>query len=136
MITISTYMLCDSIGNINSPDGGNIPQLIAPRTVLRPELIPGSFSFGLVVGVENVDLKQNNKIMFKIFSPYGDLLQDSGENELPAITQEDTIPKKHQGYTLSIDIRNLSIEHPGVYTFSLYINGETVGTKDIPIYQR
>ena len=35
---ITTFMLCDSINNVNLPQGTVVPQLIMPTTVLRLNL--------------------------------------------------------------------------------------------------
>ena len=134
-MNVSTFMLCDAINNVNSPQGTVVSQLISPRTVLRPQFIPSAFSFGISIGIEGVDLHKNNKISFKILDPDGNLLQASEDNELPATKNEDTLPTEYQGYVLSIDIRNLIIKKSGLYVFSLSLNGEEICSKNIPIYE-
>ena len=132
---VTTFMLCDSINNINLPQGTVVPQLTLPKTVLRPQFIPSAFSFGIVVGVEGMDLQQNHKMKFRIFDPDGAIVQESNDNELPALPRDDSLPKEYQGYTLSIDIRNLNINKSGLYVFALYINGDEVFSKPIPVFE-
>lgn len=134
MARIAAFMLCDAINNINAPDGSTVPQLVSPRTVIRPSIIPGSFSFGIAIGIEDIDLKQSNKIKFEIISPDGEVLQASGENALPIFDNDDILPVEHQGFTLSIDIRNLVIKKAGVYEFKFFVNDNNIGTQMIPIF--
>ena len=135
MARIAAFMLCDAINNINAPDGSTVPQLVSPRTVIRPSIIPGSFSFGIAIGIEDIDLKQRNKIKFEIVSPDGEILQASGENELPIFdNNDDILPVEYQGFTLSIDIRNLVIKNAGVYKFKFFVNDNNIGTQRIPIF--
>ncbi|MBR6788248.1 MAG: hypothetical protein IKM44_00360 [Clostridia bacterium] len=132
---ITTFMLCDSINNVNLPQGTVVPQLIMPTTVLRPQFIPSAFSFGIVVGVEGMDLQKDHKMRFRITDPDGNIIQESCENVLPAIPEDSSLPKEYQGYTLSIDIRNLIISKSGLYNFSLFINDEEVCIKSIPVFE-
>ena len=128
-------MLCDAINNINLPQGTVVPQLTLPKTVLRPQFIPSAFSFGIAVGVEGIDLQKNHKMRFKICDPDGNIVQESGDNELPALSEDDSLPKEYQGYTLSIDIRNLVINKPGIYVFSLFVNDNEIYSKEIPVFE-
>lgn len=132
---VTTFMLCDAITNVNLPQGTVVPQLTLPKTVLRPQFIPSAFSFGLVVGVEGIDLQKDHKMKFKITDPDGNVIQESGDNDLPALPEDDSLPKEYQGYTLSIDIRNLIINKAGLYIFSLSINDEEIYTKQIPVFE-
>ena len=46
MEKITSFTICESIANM-----GPAPALVAPQTILRPQFIPGSFSFGIAVGI-------------------------------------------------------------------------------------
>ena len=72
---------------------------------------------------------------FRITDPDGNIIQESCENVLPAIPEDSSLPKEYQGYTLSIDIRNLIISKSGLYNFSLFINDEEVCIKSIPVFE-
>jgi hypothetical protein len=128
------FMVCDSVGNTTLQPNVNVPQLTAPQAVLRPQFIPGNFSFGIAVGVIGVDLNKNNEIQFTIKAPDGKTVQDSGKNIFPALNEEDVLPEEYRGLMLTLDIRNLVIEIDGIYTFSLWINDELIGERNIPIY--
>lgn len=135
MIKVITFMLCDAINNVTLPNGSVVPQLSAPTAVLRPQFIPGLFSFGVAIGLLGVNVHQENKIKFVIVDPDGVTIQSSGESSVPVFTDEDTLPADLQGFAMSIDVRNLVIQKSGIYTFKFYINDEEVCAKDIPIFE-
>lgn len=131
-------MLCDSISAIPVPEGGVLQQLVSPQIALRPQFIPGNFSFGVAVGVQGVDLHITNRIHFTISDSQGNVIQDSGISEFPPLPENipETMPAEYQGFLMNMDIRNLVIHKDGEYLFSLYVNDELVGTQSIPIFQR
>lgn len=132
------FMLCDSINNIPIPSGGVLQQLVSPQVVLRPQFVPGNFSFGIAVGVQDVNLHVTNRIRFTISDSRGTIIQDSGISEFPPIPENspEAMPVEYQGFLMNMDIRNLVIRENGVYLFSIYVNDELAGTQSVPIYQR
>ncbi|MDD6441889.1 MAG: hypothetical protein PUG71_07270 [bacterium] len=133
MAKLSMFMLCNAINNLQQANG-SIPQLIGPQTVLRPQFVPSNFSFGIAVGVTDVNLHESYRIRFTIADPDGKVVHDSGESDFPAIEKADTLPVEYQGFALSIDIRNLIVEKEGAFKFNLFINGKVVGEHEIPIF--
>ncbi len=132
MPSISMFVVCESVSpQLNS----NIPQLSGPQCVLRPQIIPSTFSFGLAVGVVGVDPNLQNTIRFTISNPKGAIIQNSGDAVFPPVGIDDTMPKEYQGFMLSLDVRNLLIEESGIYTFTLYVNNMEIGSRDIPIFK-
>lgn len=134
MAKVTMFMLCDSVNNVPGPQGA-ISHLIAPQLVLRPAFIPGNFSFGLSIGVQDLDIKKPIKLVFTITAPDGKVLQKADEAEIPAMNQEDTLPSEQQGLMLNLDIRNLVIHEEGAYKFALCVNGEALEEQTIPIYR-
>lgn len=134
MPTLTTFTVCESVGNFAPQPNVNIPQLNGPQAVLRPYFIPSSFSFGISAGVIGVDSKKSNSVRFLIKNPEGIIIQDSGESMFPALSEDDSLPNDYQGFVLTLDIRNLIIEEQGVYVFELFVNDESIGTRDIPIF--
>lgn len=135
MIKVTTFMLCDAINNVTLPNGSVVPQLSAPTAILRPQFIPGSFSFGVAIGLLGVNIHQENKIKFAIVDPDGVTIQNSGESSIPAFTDEDNLPADWQGFAMSIDVRNLVIQKSGIYTLKFYINDEEVCAKEFPVFE-
>jgi len=136
MPSISSFILCDSIVNIQSPPNGNIPQLISPQAVLRPPFIPGTFSFGIAMCIVGLQAQQRNIFMFQIHAPSGDIIQNSGEIDFGELPPDDSMPEKYNGFVVSSDIRNLEIRTEGEYTIELFINSNSIGKCIIPIYKR
>lgn len=136
MAKLVSFIVCESLNNMPAGNAGVVTMLIAPQIALRPQFIPGNFSFGISIGISGIDLKKANKTKLVITSPNGEVLYDSGENELPIITKPDSLPEEYQGFMISIDIRNLTIPCEGAYTFSFYLNGEKFASQCVPIYKK
>lgn len=138
MAKITSFVLCNSINNSpNTPQAdGSSTALIAPQVALRPEFIPSNFSFGISVGIQDIDIQKINCFQFTIMDPSGKVIQDSGVAEFPAVNQKDSMPIQYQGVMLSIDIRNLAIRYEGEYVLRVYVNKELAGSCIIPIFRR
>lgn len=136
MAKLAMFMLCDSINNSPNPHGtGAIPSLVSPCVVLRPLFVPGTFSFGITVGVRGVDLENPMELKMQIVSPTGQTVQDFGQAQLPPLGIEDTMPKAYQGFMMNLDIRNMPVPEEGVYHFQIELNGNALETQEIPIYR-
>jgi hypothetical protein len=136
MAKLVSFVVCESINNMPTANMGVVPNVVAPQIAIRPQYIPGNFSFGMVVGIAGIDLHVTNRMKFTIKDPAGTVLQDSGENELPIAPKDTVLPEKYQGFMMCMDIRNLAIPCEGEYVFSFYLNGECVGTQNIPVFKR
>lgn len=138
MAKLTAFMLCDSINAIPVPTGGVLQQLVSPQVALRPQFIPGNFSFGIAVGVQGVNLHVTNRIRFTISDPHGEIIQDSGVSEFPPVPEDvqEILPAEYQGFMMNMDIRNLVLRENGEYLFCIYVNDELVGTQKVPIFQR
>ena len=134
MAKVTMFMLCDSVNNVPGPQGA-ISHLVSPQLVLRPVFIPGNFSFGISIGVQDLDIKKPIKLGFTIAAPDGKVLQRGDDAEIPPMNLEDTLPPEQQGLMLNLDIRNLVIHEEGVYKFTLRVNGDPLETQMIPIYR-
>lgn len=133
--TISMFMLCESINQIQTKDG-TVPQMMGPLMVLRPPYMPGIFSFSAACAVKGVDLYNPHTLRITIQDPEGNIVYDTGESDMQAIIGNDTLPKEEQGMMLSIDVRNLELKLEGIYKCVIYINSEISGEQNIPIYKR
>ncbi len=134
MPELTMFTVCESVGNVSPQPGVNIPQLMGPQTVLRPMFIPGSFSFGVSAGVIGINLKQSNSVKFTIKTPTGQIVQASENAVFPPIFEDDSLPQEYQGFMLTLDVRNMVVEEQGNYSFELFINDESVGSRAIPIF--
>jgi len=134
MAKIATFMLCDAINHI-STEKGPVPQLIAPQFILTPMFIPSNFSFGVSIGISGLDLRQVNTVKFAIKTPQKTIVKESEAFSIPASTENNILPQEQHGITLNIDVRNLKVEEEGIYSIIIFINGEAIGEKEIPIYR-
>ena len=135
MANLVSFVICESINNMPAANMGVVPTLVAPQVALRPQFIPGNFSFGISVGLTGIDLNKVNKVRFTIKNPDNNVVQASGFTELPIPPQDTALPAQYQGFMMSIDIRNLAIHSEGVYIVAFYLNDECVGERIIPIFK-
>lgn len=136
MAKLFSFTICDSINNLPA-SGGSVPMLISPQIALRPQFVPGNFSFGLAIGMSGINLQISNKLKLVIHSPDENIVYDSGETDLPIVLSKvDTLPQKYQGFMMCVDIRNLSIPCEGEYVFTIYLNGECIANQSVPIFKK
>ncbi|MBS5401657.1 hypothetical protein [Bifidobacterium sp.] len=135
MAKLFSFTMCETINNMQVM-GNSVPMLIAPQIALRPQFVPGNFSFGLAVGVSEIDLRLQNQIKFVVCDPTGSEVYNSGETSLPIVANEDVLPREYQGFMMCVDIRNMTIPCEGAYVFSVDLNGEQIAKKMIPIYKK
>ena len=105
MAKIAMFMLCDAI----SPEHSQM-KLISPQFVLRPDFIPGNFSFGICAGISDIP---DDKIIYRL--PDSNFERDA---------KEEDIPREAQGFMIAMEVRNIPVKLEGEYKFVLYINGE------------
>ena len=82
-----------------------------------------------------LDFSVPNKVKFIISSPSGKILQESSDINIEIPHVEDTLPTEHQGFSINIDVRNLSVPEEGVYSFVLIVNDNPLETQEIPIFK-
>ena len=135
MANLFSFTICDSINNLATPTGP-VPMLIAPQIALRPQFIPGNFSFAMAIGMSGINLNIPNNLRLTIHSPDGMIIHNSGENALPIATKDDLLPAEYQGFMMCVDVRNLVIPCEGEYAFTFYLNGECVAKQMVPIFKK
>lgn len=135
MVKLFSFTICDSI-NTMQVSVGTVSMIVAPQIALRPQFVPGNYSFGLAIGISGLELKMTNRVKIVITSPEGSVVHDSGEIDLPIVSDDDTLPHEYQGFMMCADIRNMGVPCEGEYCFAFYLNGTFVADKSVPIYRR
>lgn len=135
MAKLVSFTLCDSINSVPA-SRGIVQMLVEPQLVLRPQYIPGNFSFSIALGVADLNLQTKNEIRLVITNPKKKVVYDSGANAIPIIKKDDSIPVEYQGVMMCVDIRNLPVECDGEYNISVFLNGECIAIKPIPVFRR
>lgn len=138
MAIITAFMLCDNIENAPLPTGGVVQKLTSPQMCLRPQFVPGNYSFGVSVGIQGIDFRTATKVRFTISNPGGMVVQDSGTSEFPPIPEylDGPLPMEYKGFLMNMEIRNMTILMEGEYLFSVYIDDELIGNQIIPVFRR
>jgi len=137
MPRLVSFMLCDSINNVSTAPNEITTMLISPEIALRPQFIPGNFSFAVSIGIADIDLKKENRVRFSVLDPSGKVVFCSPDNPFSLSSDDDNLlPKMHQGFIVNLDIRNLSVPTEGEYQFLLYVNDAPMEPQVIPIFKR
>ncbi len=119
MAKIAMFMLCDAI----SPEHSQM-KLISPQFVLRPDFIPGNFSFGICAGISDIRPTTDTKMGFSIISPDDEIIYRLPDSNFERDAKEEDIPREAQGFMIAMEVRNIPVKLEGEYKFVLYINGE------------
>lgn len=136
MAKLSSFMLGEAIQNAIRPDGKEAGQsLVGLTIVLRPQFIPGNFSFAVSFGISDIDLSKDNTLQLILRDPRGGVVQNLGKTPLPVVSEKDNIPVDYKGFVGGVDFRNAPIMEEGCYKLDILINDESIGMSDIPIYK-
>lgn len=137
MAKISSFVICDTITNVSNGENPQVQALVNPQSILRPEFIPGTFSFGVSIGITGIVSDKPTDIKFEIQNPKGEIIQTSAGvlPVVPVVPGDEKLPNEYRGYQINMDLRNLTIREDGIYKLLIKINKEEL-SRDIPIFQR
>ncbi len=136
MSKLVSFIMSAFSQNVATSNGSIVQQLTAPIVALRPKFIPSEHSFSVTVGINDVDLTQDNTIRFVFQTPAGVNLVDTGNIPLSATPHDDMLPDEWQGFIVTLPIQNAEFEAEGVYHLLVFFNEEPLGSKSIPVYQQ
>lgn len=135
MPKLATFTLCEDITAITNDNGERKTCLTGPKASLSLSRIPGNFSFGIGLGLVNVDWSRDRKIAFEIWSPSGTCVEKSETIEIPDEYANTDIPVAQQNISFNAKVENMNVPEEGNYKFVLFVNGERVGEKSFPVLQ-
>ena len=98
MARLASFLMSSLSQNIAVANGGIVQQLTGPLIVLRPKFIPSEYSFSVTVGINNIDLTQDNSLRIVFRSPIGSDLVDTGNVTLKATPHDIHLPDEWQGF--------------------------------------
>lgn len=135
MVRITSFLMSEGIMNIPDQNGQLTQILSRPLQILRPQFIPGTFSFCFAVGISGIDLTtENNVLKMVITDPDGKEAARFNDMLVPT-DPTNTLPIDDSGCLVCIDVRNMTILTEGKYLLNVRFNDTLIGTQDIPIYQ-
>ena len=98
MERIVSFIYCDNIKTQPAPPPKNqTVQLCDPIQVLSPLHIPGNFSFGISIGIQNIDSSKLNKLQVLFLDPTGNILNDTNIVDIEPYTQTTHLPREYHG---------------------------------------
>ena len=136
MAIVSAFILADDVVNFPAPaPAPQVPAVVNPQAILRPQFIPGMFSFGFSISIRDVDFTQPIKITMVIKDPEGKQVQEAANIDLAGQKNIPTeIPKEYQAITINISVRNFPVESAGVYHLIPCVNGTELEAQEIPVF--
>ena len=134
MAKLVSFVYC--MNAIKEPEPSNALNAINVVSSLRPDYIPGGFSFSVVFSILDIKLDSpSNAIRVRFLNKENDeVVADSGTILLPAqsLSEEDQLlPQQYRGFNMSLDFRNIIFKQSGLYATEIVFNGESLGTQDI-----
>lgn len=136
MARLASFLLSLLSQNIAASDGGIVQQLTGPLLVLRPKFIPSQYSFAVTIGINDIDLTQENILRIVLRTPTGSDLVDTGNITINPTPQDIQLPEEWQGFVATLPIQNTEFAVEGVYQLIVFCNDELLGTQSIPVYQK
>ena len=135
MARLSSFVYCL---NAEKPtDGRGTTNAFGLLSDLRPQFVPGVFSFSIAVSVLALGIdSQDATIRVAFFESGSDApIVDSGEICIPhevLEARDAEIPDEFQGLDLTMDMRNVLFKSEGEYLTKVYFDGDCIGEQ--PIY--
>ena len=140
MPQIVSFILADDVAPSGAvgPNNTPVPALINPQPVLRPQYIPGTYSFAFSLSVRDIDITQGIKMSLSFEDPDGNKVANSMAVNIPpkSIQEDPEIPSEYRSFTVNISVRNIPFEKTGIYHLTSEINGVTLEKQPIPVFLR
>ena len=116
MAKLSNFIYCINAERIKNENGEESINAFNVLSAMRPEFVPGMFSFSIVFFIQGLDIKKSNKVQV-IFTKKDDdcRLVDSGVVEIPPMPKKSTLPQEYSGLNITMDCRNVSFKSEGIY---------------------
>ena len=136
MAKISTFVLCDRIGQTKLQNGSEVPVLVGPIARLRPPFLPTLYSFGISVGMLDLGDTEEVQINFLLFDPKGECVFTTGTETYQAKSNiAENMPVEYRTLMCSMQLQNVQLSVEGLYELKIVINGEEIGIYKIPVYK-
>lgn len=114
MPKLATFTLCEDIIATTNDNEESRTCLAGPKASLSLSHIPGKCSFGIGVGLVNVNWSRDRKIEFEIWSPSGTCVQKSEIIEIPDEYANTAVPVAQQTISLNIKVKNMNAPEEGI----------------------
>jgi hypothetical protein len=128
MAKVSTFLYCEGVQNDVTPTGPKM-HIIGPMQILTPMFIPSMFSFSVVIGIIDTNMKMPHKFRLLLKGPDEQIIIDTGESIIPINNAKviPNLPEDMQGFMGSIDFRNVAIRQEGTYEIEVFFDDESMG---------
>ena len=131
-----SFMMFATTHNIQNANGGLVQQLSGPTVVLRPKYIPSEFSFAIAIGINGVDLHNDNTTQIIFRSPSNAIILDTGKAKILASDTDSNLPPEFQGFVMTMPLQNITFDTEGVYSLEVFMNDELLDTRAIPVFRQ
>lgn len=137
MLQLASFVYClNAEKDSDAPLGTGLNTAKGVLSMIRPDFIPGLFSFSIAFSIIGIDISRSDNTIRLIFlKDNSDPLVDTGKIAMPSQELPDdikSVPEDYRGLDFTFDLRNIKFCEEGVYRTIVECNGEQVGNK--PIY--
>lgn len=102
---------------------------------LSPKMFPTEFSFNVSFGLYDLFGQESIEVRYVFRDPNNEIVNDT-HNITVNIQQPDADFANHVGAQMGVELRNIILKVPGVYTSEVYVNDELLGLYPIDVVQR
>ncbi|MEQ6389290.1 hypothetical protein RZN22_08160 [Bacillaceae bacterium S4-13-58] len=129
MAKVSSFIYCEQ-ADIKK---GEKPEIGEILDVLRPDYIPGNYSFSIVFSL--MDVQENQDLKVEFIGPNKNVVLETDAFEING-NAGDEHPSEYSGVFAAFDFRNLTFKFPGIYYTNIYINGLQIASFPIPVLKK
>lgn len=129
MAKISTFIYSDK-AFYNEEKGA--PEFENILEIIRPDFIPGNYSFSVIFSITELQIKQNIKLFF--VDPDEEIIFETDNIELK-LEEEPSVPYPYTGVSAVFDLRNIKIKKEGIHKTVVVVNGVEIGSHFIPVWK-
>lgn len=136
MVRVTSFLICESIANVPTPDGGMVTHLTGPTIALRPINIPSNYSFVLTFAIQGIGAEPSINIRIVIEDPDGKTVQDTGDQELINPNFPDEMPADYGGAIINLGANNVAFNKEGCYKIKVYAKDTVIYRHELPVFKK
>lgn len=137
MAKISTFIYAESAMQEMTPQGPKL-HIVSPLLIIRPIFVPGTFSFSIIFGILDYDIKVNHKVHILFTDENEERLVDSGIMNVSAANSNNKgnikeLPRDMEGSIMNMSLQNVIFRKEGTYKTHVIFDDEEIGSYPIKV---
>ena len=118
----------------NHPLSNGNTAIVDVLQFLSPKMFPTEFSFNVSFGLYDLFGHETIEVRYVFRDPNNEIVNDTN-NIMVNIQQPEAGSANHVGAQMALELRNVILKMPGIYTSEVYVNNELLGSYPIDVVQ-